>query len=484
MPDSTEVVRTPLGRDEPGLFAAVREAVRGARPNYDYTEGSIGRAILLLAVPMVLEMLMESIFVVWDIYMVGHVRRGATEAVAAVGLTESMMNIVYTLAMGLSIGATATVARRVGEQDAEGAAHTAAQVVLLGVGLSLALGVCGALFAPSLLALMGAERAVVASGSNFTRVMLGANASVVMLFIVNAVFRGAGDAAQAMRVLWLANLINIALGPCLIFGLGPFPELGVTGAAVATSIGRGTGAIYAFSKLWGAGGRVRLAPRHFRPDPELMTRLVRLSGAATFQVFVTTASWVALTLIIARFGSVAVAGNIIGMRVIMFALLPSFGMANAAATLVGQSLGAGKPERAEKAVWRACFYNMLFLACVGLIFFVFADAIVGLFADAGAGPEVHAYARDCLRIISTGFLFYAYGMVLTQSFNGAGDTRTPTRINVFVFWLWEIPLAYVLAYQMGMGARGVFVAVTVAFSTLALVSAFFFRRGRWKTKRV
>ena len=484
MPDSTELVQPSLQQKEPGLFAAVREAVRGARPTYDYTEGSVGRAILLLSVPMVLEMLMESIFVVWDIYMVGHIRQGATEAVAAVGLTESMMTIVYTLAMGLGIGAMAVVARRTGEHDAEGAAHTAAQVILLGVGLSLALGLCGALLAPRLLALMGAEASVVAAGSSFTRVMLGANVSVVMLFLINAVFRGSGDAAQAMRVLWLANLINIALGPCLIFGLGPFPEMGVTGAAVATSIGRGVGALFAFSKLWREGGRLRLARRHFRPDPALMARLVRLSGTATFQVFVGTASWVALNVVVARFGSPAVAGNIIGMRLIIFALLPSFGMANAAATLVGQSLGAGKPERAEKAVWRAGFYNLLFLSCVGLVFFVFADPLVGLFADAGAGPEVHAYARDCLRVVSSGFPFYAYGMVLTQSFNGAGDTRTPTLINIFVFWLWEIPLAYLLAYQVGMGARGVFFAVTAAFSTLAVVSAYFFRRGRWKTERV
>jgi putative MATE family efflux protein len=316
------------------------------------------------------------------------------------------------------------------------------------------------------------------------RVMLGGSVSVMMLFLINGTFRGAGDAAVAMRVLWLANAINILLGPCLIFGLGPFPELGVTGAAVATSIGRGTGALYAFSKLWRGGGRIHVTRRHFRLDASLIRRIVGLSGTATFQVFVGMASWIALTRIVAGFGSAAVAGNIIGMRIIMFALLPSWGMSNAAATLVGQSLGAGKPERAEKAVWRAGFYNMIFLGCVGLTFFVFADAIVGVFTHAAAGPEVHAYGVDCLRIISGGFLFYAYGMVLTQSFNGAGDTRTPTIINVFVFWLWEIPLAWFLAFRLGMGPRGVFVAAAVAFSTLAVVSAYFFRRGRWKTKRV
>jgi putative MATE family efflux protein len=481
MPDSTEVLQPAAAKTEPGLFAAVREAVRGARPTYDYTEGSIGRAILLLSVPMVLEMLMESLFVVCDVYFVGRLGK---EAVAAVGLTESMMVLVYTLGIGLSIGATAMVARRTGERDPEGAARTAGQTILLGLAVSLVLGALGVAFAPRLLLLMGAEAPVVAVGSNFTRVMLGANVSVMMLFLINGTFRGAGDAAVAMRVLWLANAINITLGPCLIFGLGPFPALGVTGAAVATSIGRGTGALYAFSKLWRGGGRIRVRPHHFRLDPSLIRRIISLSGTATFQVFVGMASWIVLNVIVASFGSAAVAGNIIGMRIIMFALLPSWGMSNAAATLVGQSLGAGKPERAERAVWRAGFFNMIFLGCVGLLFYVFADSIVGVFTHAAAGEEVHAYGVDCLRIISSGFLFYAYGMVLTQSFNGAGDTRTPTVINVFVFWLWEIPLAWLLAFKFGMGPRGVFVAAAVAFSTLAVVSAYFFRRGRWKTKRV
>ncbi|HEX7314949.1 MAG TPA: MATE family efflux transporter [Pyrinomonadaceae bacterium] len=481
MSDSTEVLREAPEQKEPGLFTAVREAVRGAHPKYDYTSGSIGRAILLLSVPMVLEMLMESLFVVCDVYFVGRLGK---EAVAAVGLTESMMVLVYTLGIGLSIGATAMVARRTGERDPEGAAHTAAQVILLGLAVSLVLGALGVAFAPQLLEWMGAEPAVIAGGSNFTRVMLGANVSVMMLFLINGAFRGSGDAAVAMRVLWLANAINIALGPCLIFGLGPFPELGVTGAAVATSIGRGTGALYAFSKMWRGGGRIHVRPRHFRIDPQLMRRVVSLSGTATFQVFVGMASWIALTRIVSGFGSAAVAGNIIGMRIIMFALLPSWGMSNAAATLVGQSLGAGKPERAEKAVWRAGFYNMIFLGIVGAAFILFADPIVGIFTHAAAGEEVHAYGVDCLRIIAGGFLFYAYGMVLTQSFNGAGDTRTPTLINVFVFWLWEIPLAWLLAYTFGMGPRGVFLAAAIAFSTLAVVSAYFFRRGRWKTKRV
>jgi putative MATE family efflux protein len=413
--------------------------------------------------------------------MVGHIDK---EAVATVGLTESMMTIVYTLAIGLSIGTTAMVARRTGEHDPEAAAHTAAQTLTLGLLISIVVGAAGVLLAPRLLAGMGGEAAVVERGSNFTRVMLGCNASVVMLFLINAVFRGVGDAAVAMRVLWLANIINIVLGPCLIFGLGPFPEMGVTGAAVATSIGRGTGALFAFSKLVRPGGRIQLTRRHMSLDPKVMARLVRLSGSATFQVFVGMASWVGLVRILSSFGSAAVAGNTIGLRVIMFALLPSWGMSNAAATLVGQSLGAGKPERAEAAVWRASFYNMIFLGAIGLVFVVFADPIVGFFTHAAAGEEVHAYGRACLRIIACGFLFYAYGMVITQSFNGAGDTRTPTIINLFVFWLWEIPLAYVLAIYFRLGPNGVFLAVTIAFSTLAVVSAIIFRRGRWKTRRV
>jgi putative MATE family efflux protein len=423
-------------------------------------------------------MLMESVFAVCDVFFVGRLGK---DAVATVGLTESMLTIVYTLAIGLSIGATAMVARRTGERDAEGAARTAAQVIFLGLIVSAVLGVTGALLAPRLLAAMGAEPGVIEKGSNFTRVMLGCNASVVMLFLINAVFRGAGDAAIAMRVLWFANAINILLGPCLIFGLGPFPELGVTGAAVATTIGRGTGALFAFSRLLKPGARVHLTRRHFKLDPALMMRLVRLSGTGTFQVFIGMASWIGLMRILAGFGSEAVAGNTIGLRIIMFALLPSWGMSNAAATMVGQALGAGKPERAERAVWRAGFYNMCFLGIIGLLFVVFAGQIVSVFTH---DPVVYGYGVDCLRIVACGFLFYAYGMVITQSFNGAGDTWTPTVINLFVFWLWEIPLAYALAYYFKLGPHGVFLAVTIAFSTLAVVSAAVFRKGRWKTRRV
>ena len=477
MLDSTETMTAEHAAPPTSLWRAVRESVRGSHRR-DYTEGDVGRAVILLAVPMVLEMLMESIFAVCDIFYVSH--WVGPDAVATVGLTESMLTIIYTVAIGLSIGAMAMVARRIGERDPEEAARTAWQVIVLGLFISLALGGAGILLAPRLLALMGASPGVLAN-VNYTRVMLGGCASVVLLFLINAIFRGAGDAAVAMRVLWLANTINILLGPCLILGLGPFPKLGVTGAAVATTIGRATGALFAFSRLWRAGGHIKLARRHLKISPAVMARLVRLSSTGTLQIFIGTASWIGLIRLISTFGSDALAGYTIGIRVILFALFPSWGMSNAAATMVGQALGARKPERAERAVWRAGLYNVCFLGAVGLVFVVCAGPIARLFTH---DPAVLRYATDCLRIVACGFLFYAYGMVLTQSFNGAGDTWTPTYLNLFIFWLWEIPLAYVLAKVMGLGPRGVFLAITVAFSTLAVVSALLFRRGKWKAKVV
>ena len=480
MTNPTETVNVApsdeMNEPSTGVLTAIREAIRGSHA--DYTRGPVGRSILLLSIPMVLEMLMESVFAVVDVFFVA--KLGA-DAVATVGLTESLLTLIYTMAIGLSIGATAMVARRTGEHDAEGAARSAVQVIALGIIVATLLGIIGVVFAPRLLSLMGATPNVIAIGSNYTRVMLGGNLVVMLLFLINAIFRGAGDAAIAMRVLWLANLINILLGPCLIFGLGPFPELGVTGAAVATTIGRGIGALFAFSRLIRPGSRVHLSRRHFRLEPGLMARLLRLSASGAFQVFIGMASWIGLIRIISGFGSDALAGYTIGIRVILFALLPSWGMSNAAATMVGQALGAGKPERAERAVWRAGFYNTCFLGVVGLLFVVFAGPIIRLFTS---DPMVQPYGIDCLRFVASGFLFYAYGMVITQSFNGAGDTFTPTIINLFVFWLWEIPLAYALAILFGLGPRGVFLAITISFSTLAVVSALVFRRGRWKTRKV
>ena len=459
-----------------GVWSTIREATRGS--SIDYTSAPLGRAIVMLAVPMVLEMAMESIFAVADVFWVAHL---GADAVATVGLTESMETIVYTLAMGLSVGATAMVARRIGEHDRHGASRAAVQSILLGLIVSAFVSEIGIRFGASLLQLMGASESVVASGSGFTRVLLGGNATVVLLFLINAVFRGAGDAAVAMRVLWLGNAINIALGPCLIFGLGPFPALGVTGAAIATTIGRGTAVVYQLAILLGGRKRVAVTLRDVRVDRNVMITMVRLSGTGTLQILLSTTSYLGLVRILATFGSAMLAGYTIAIRVIIFALLPSYGLSNAAATMVGQNLGAGQPDRGERAVWTAARYNMLFLGIVGLLFLAAASPIVAVFTS---DPDALPFAATCLRIVSLGFVFYAYGMVLTQSFNGAGDAWTPTFINVVVFWIFEIPLAWVLAYRTGLGARGIPCALAIAYSTLAVVSAILFRQGRWRRMKI
>jgi putative MATE family efflux protein len=460
----------------PSLWETVKEAVRGS--HQDFTQAPISRAVVLLAVPMVLEMMMESVFVVADVFFVG--RLGA-DAVATVGITESWMTIMYALAIGLSIGAAATVARRTGEKDAEGAAKSAVQSIILGLGAAVVFGAIGISFGPQMLALMGASEDVLRTGSTFSRVMLGGSGTVVMLFLINAVFRGAGDAAIAMRVLWFANAINIILGPCLIFGIGPFPELGVVGASIGTTIGRGSGVLYQLYHLTRPGGRVEVHARHWRLDLSVMRTILRISGTATFQNFVSTASWMGLVRILSGFGSAAVAGNTIGIRIILFALLPSFGVSNAAATLVGQNLGAGKPARAEAAAWAVGLYNTIFLGGVGLIFLLFAPLIISFFTH---DPDVARYGVSCLRIVSAGFLFYGYAMALIAGFNGAGDTRTPTLIALGCQWAFEIPLAWALAVPFGFGPTGVFIAVTAAFSTMSVVSAWLFKKGTWKQKSV
>ena len=466
----------PVPARRESVWSAIREALAGSQR--DYTEGPVGRSIFILSIPMVLEMVMESVFAVVDVFFVS--RLGA-DAVATVGLTESMLAIIYALAFGLSIGATATVARRIGEHDRDGAARTAVQAIALGILVSVVLGIAGVVLAPTLLELMGASPTVIATGSGFTRVMLGGNASIVLLFLINAIFRGAGDAAIAMRTLWLANAMNIVLAPCFIFGVGPFPELGVAGAAVGTTIGRGTGVLFALSRLLRRDGRIVIRREHLGLQPATMLRLIRLSSTGTVQILIGSASWIGLIRILSSFGSAALAGYVIAIRVVLFALLPSWGMSNAAATMVGQALGAKKPERAERAVWTAGFFNMCFLGTVSVAFLLLAPAIVGLFTS---DPEVRPYAITGLRVMSLGFVFYAYGMVFSSSFNGAGDTWTPTKLNLVAFWLFEIPLAYVLAYRVGLGPNGVFWSVTAAFSLFAVLAALVFRRGTWKTKHV
>jgi putative MATE family efflux protein len=457
-------------------LAHVRAALRGE--HHDYTAGPVGTALLLLAVPMVLETLMESLFAICDVFFVS--RLGA-DAVATVGLTESMLTILYALAMGLSIGATATVARRIGEKDPDGAALAAVQSIALGLAVSLAVGVVGAVSAPALLRAMGATPSIVETGSTYTRVMLGGNATVVLLFLVNAAFRGAGDAVMAMRVLWLANGLNILLGPCLVFGLGPFPRLGVTGAAVATNIGRGTGVLFQLWSLTRPGRRLHVAPRHLRLDLPVMRGIWRLSSTGVFQILISTSSWVFLVRILSAFGSAVVAGNTIGIRLIIFVMLPAWGLANAAATMVGQALGAGKPERAARAAWMAAGYNVVFLGSLSVVFYALAYPVVAIFT---ADPEVTAHAVECLRTVGIGFALFAVGMTLSSALNGAGDTWTPTWINLGCFWCFEIPLAFVLARPLGWGPQGVYDAITVAFMVHALVCIALFRRGNWAKSTV
>lgn len=451
----------------------VRHSLRGT--GGDPTKGPLVRAIVLLAVPMVLEMVMESVFAVVDIFFVS---RLGDQAVAGVALTESVLTIIYTGALGLSIGVTAIVARRIGERDPDGAARTTVQAALLGAVLAVIFAVVGVVWAGDLLRVMGADTATQEISLPYTRVMLGTNIVIVLLYLQNAAFRGAGDAAIAMRVLWLANGLNIVLDPCLIFGLGPFPELGMQGAAVATALGRGTAVLVQLLTLLRLGGRLEVGLAHLRVEPALMLRIVKLSATATLQTFIGMASWIGLVRLTAEFGSEALAGYAIAVRIILFALLPAWGLSNAASTMVGQGLGAGDPQRAEKAVWIAAKLNFYFLGTIGAVFLVLAPMIVALF---GGTAEASAHAVACLRIVSVGFVAYAYGMVVSAAFNGAGDVWTPTLINLFCFWLWEIPLAWALAFPLHLGANGIFTAILVAFTTSAVVSAALFRRGRWKT---
>ncbi len=458
------------------FWAIISEAVTGTKR--DLTNTPIKYAIFLLAIPMILEMGMESLFAICDIFFVS--KLGA-DAVAVVGLTEAMIVIIYALAIGVSIGASATVARRIGEKNRDAASETAVQVLYLGMIISIILGIFGVIFAPDLLGLMGAEASVVAQGTNFARIMLGGNIVIVFLFLINGIFRGAGDAAIAMRVLILSNTLNIILAPCFIFGVWIFPELGVTGAAVGTTIGRGCGVLFAIQYLLRREERLKIERKHFAIQPKLIWRLAKLSASASFQTVIGMASWTFLVRIVSGFGTDAIAGYQIGMRVILFALLPSVGMSSAAATLVGQNLGAGKPERSEEAVWKAAFYNTCFLTAIGIVLAVFAHTIIGLFTTE---PAVLSIGTDCLRIVALGFTFYAFGMVMQMSFNGAGDTVTPTYLNIFIFWLLEIPLAYVLAYHFGLREHGAFWAILVAFCVLAVVATLLFRRGKWKTKKI
>ena len=458
------------------LWQSLVEAVRGSQQ--DFTEGSISRAVLLLATPMVLEMFMESLFAIVDVYWVS--RLGA-DAVATVGLSESILSLVFSVAFGVCFSTTAMVARRIGEKDPRGASIAAVQAIALGIALAVAMGVPGFIFAPRLLALMGASPAVIATGHNYTRIVLGGNLAVMLLFLINAVFRGAGDAAVAMRVLWVSNLINLALDPCLIFGLGPFHALGVTGAAVSTLTGRSLGVVYQLWILFRGHSRIRVRWEDVAIVPGVLFRLARVSATGVLQGAIAHTSWIAMVRIISSFGSGAVAGYTIGIRVFVFFLMPAWGLSGAAATMVGQNLGAKKPARAERAVYLTGFYNMIFLGAIGALFVLSPEALVGVFTG---DPAVAPHAVSCLRIVGYGNLAYAFGMVMVQAFNGAGDTLTPTFINLIGFWLCEIPLAWLLAYRVGWGVRGVFAAIPISEAFITLMGLTMFMRGGWKRRAI
>lgn len=473
---STNLTASQAETLDNSFWSVLREGFIGSKR--DFTVGPIWVALIILAIPMILEMSMESLFAIVDIFFVG--RLGA-EAIAIVANTESIMALIYAVAFGLAISATATIARRTGEGDEKDAARTAAHVIYLGVILSAVMSVIGIVFAPQILRLLGAAPQVVADGTPFMQIMLGGNAVVVFIFLLNAIFRGAGDAAIAMRVLMLSNGLNIILSPCFIFGVWFFPEMGVTGAAVGTTIGRGCGVLFAAWCLVRPGGRIHVTRESWRLDPALLWKLLKLSSTGMLQLLIATASWSVLVPIINYFGEVAIAGYQISLRVIVFVLLPALGLANAAATLVGQNLGAGEPERAERAVWTAAVINTVIYFGIGVVLFLFSGPIVGIFTN---DPDVFAYGTASLHTIAYGFAFYGGGMVLETALNGAGDTWTPTYINLLIYWIIEIPLAYTLAYYYGMGPYGVFWAITISFSLLAVVSALLFKRGKWKTKVV
>ena len=460
----------------PTFWQSVREALRGS--HQDYTKGNLNRSILLLAIPMVLEMVLESLFAVVDVFWVS--RLGA-DAIATVGLTESVLTLVFAVGMGLGMSTTAMVARRIGEKDPDGAAVSAVQAIFLGLIASVVIGLPFFLLAPRLLGLMGATPAIIAGGANYTRIALGGSGVVLLLFLNNAIFRGAGDAAIAMRLLWVSNILNLIFDPCLIFGLGPFPKLGVTGAALATFSGRGIGVLYQFYRLGKGTERIRILGRHMRLQGAVLWRLIRVSITGILQFLISQASWIGLVRIVSLFGAPALAAYTIGIRIVIFAILPSWGLSNAAATLVGQNLGAGHVDRARKAVWRTGLWNMLFLGSVGVVFIVFAPWIIGLFTQ---DPAVTGTAIQCLRIFSCGNIAFAYGMVMLQAFNGAGDTLTPTYVNLFGFWVVEIPLAWWLAMHTSMRVNGVFISVVVAQSIIVLISIVLFRQGRWAKQRI
>ncbi len=458
------------------LFSYFKIAISGKEQ--EFTSGSIRRAIFMLSVPMVLEMMMESVFFLVDAYFVSSL---GANAIATVGLTESVLTLVYAVAIGLSMGVTAIVARRVGEQDIEGASQTAVQSIFLGIAVAVIISVIGILFPKEILGLMGAEPDLIADGYGYTQILLGGNVTIMLLFLINAIFRGAGDASVAMRVLIFSNVLNIILDPMFIFGFGPIPAFGVQGAAIATTIGRGSAVIFQLLILFYGWSKIKVGLRDIVLRTGIMINLIKVSLGGIGQFIIGTSSWVFLMRIMAEFGSEVLAGYTIAIRVLMFTLMPSWGMSNAAATLVGQNLGASKPERAEQSVWKTGKYNAYFMLLVSLFYLFFAEAIIKIFS---AEAQVIEYGALSLRVIAAGYVFYAYGMVVIQSFNGAGDTRTPTIINFFCFWVFQLPFAYLAALVFEWGAIGVFVSITFAEILIAVIGIIWFRKGTWKGVKV
>lgn len=457
-------------------FSLFRTALAGTEQ--EFTTGSIDRAIFLLAVPMILEMVMESLFAVVDIYFVGKLGK---EAVTTVGLTESVVSIIFSVGIGLAMAATAVVSRRIGEKDGDGAARSAVAAITVALGVSLVLAVLGVVFAKDILTLMGEDPALIDAHIAYPRIVYGSSPIIILLFLINGIFRGAGDASVAMRSLWLANGLNIVLCPLLIHGVGPWDGLGLQGAAWATTIGRGSGVLYQFYRLRKGSGVLHILKKHVRAEAELVTQILKIGAGGTGQFLINSASWIVLARIVSSFGEAAVAGYTIGIRVLVFTILPAWGISNAAATLVGQNLGAGNPARAEKSVWRTAFFNVIFMGLVTLIYWLAAEPIVRFFSN---DPAVIAYGMDTLRFVCSGYVFFAYSLVVLSSFNGAGDTRTPTLLNFCAFWLFQIPLAWVLAKELDWGPQGVFWAIAISESCLAVAAIMMFRRGRWKKVQV
>ncbi|MHA7108630.1 MATE family efflux transporter [Sunxiuqinia elliptica] len=469
-----------LGKIKPvslqSLWSDIKEAIAGS--DRDFTNTSLGKAIFILAVPMILEMAMESVFAVVDIFFVS--RLGA-DAVATVGITESVMTIVYAIGIGLSTATTALVARRVGEKKAGKAGNAAFQAIMVGLFFSLILAIPGFIFAKEFLLLMGASESMANEGYHYPMIMFGGNLVIMLLFIINAVFRSSGDAAISMRVLWMANIINLILDPLLIFGWGPFPELGIQGAAIATTIGRGIAVCYQFYLLFKGNGRIHLDVKNLSIRVKVMLKLLRLSVGGIFQYLIATSSWIILVRLVSELGADVLAGYTIAIRIIVFALLPSWGLSNAAATLVGQNLGANRPDRAEKSVWITGIVNLIMMGLIGTFILLFPEGLVRLFIEE---DSVIRSGTITLQWLGAGFLFYAFGMVVVQGFNGSGDTLTPTKINLVCFWLLEIPLAYLLAMNMGMGITGIAMAIIIAESLLTIIGVILFKQGKWKLRKV